>query len=238
MATTLIILGVLTGALGIADIFLNDRQKRWIDLFVLKLWNWLSDAKQRSLTGWLLKTDYQTRFQVVAVLISLAFVASHLTGEYATSPSMRRLEYPNATWLLVTLFAVLLGVWIGRRFQQVYLKGNPKTATIWAIVGYLSTTIFWISLMNFAVRHIGPTMFDVYASPYAYLVYTFLALAGLVVQIFCWVACLPLLIVSLLQALVYLAEGFVRRIAEAPKGVVVTLSGLATAIGACLKAFS
>jgi hypothetical protein len=69
-------------------------------------------------------------------------------------------------------------------------------------------------------------------------VWVWIVATGLVVVVFLLIAAAPLLIVTALQGVLFLSELVVRRIAESPKGIVMTLNGLATAIGAALKTFS
>ncbi len=48
IGTILLLIGITTGLIGLIDIFASNEQKKsWSDT-VLRLWNWLDEAKQSS----------------------------------------------------------------------------------------------------------------------------------------------------------------------------------------------
>ena len=235
MATVLIVSGILTSDLGLLDTFLSKPQKDHLDDWVLRIWNFLSDARRFSLIGWLLRREYQIVFFVIACSI---------TGTYFFS-MLRHLEVKNATdvgaivaFLVAIAVGWLVGVALLRRIFNS--RAAPALAIVYLLCAVISWAILWsltawaaLSAANTDVSPWGIELGDILFSVWVWIVGT-----GFVVVVFLSIAAAPLLVVTALQGLLFLSELIVRRIAESPKGIVMTLSGLATAIGAALKTFS
>ncbi|WFU77400.1 hypothetical protein QA645_22870 [Bradyrhizobium sp. CIAT3101] len=228
MATVLIVSGVLTGALGLLDIFLSEAQKSKLDNWTLRVWDWLSDAKKFSLIGWLLRPSFRIWFSGISIASAFALF---LRGTVDPSD----FDWVSEALRSIGQLAVgaLSGCMTGWLMQRHILSRSSRTAPIWAI-GYfaIAITLFLYAtylalggVMSNPPLSTGFSIFLDWAFPFTMTLFTFSAITTL-----------PLLVITIMECVVFCAELIVRRIAESPKGVVLGCSSIATAIGAFLKA--
>jgi hypothetical protein len=225
VATALIIVGVLTGILGLLDIFLSITQKDKLDERVLVAWDWLSDAQRVSLLGWLLKPSYRVWFLIVATVIALLIFQSVFRDLIDSETDTKKI-------IAVMLAAELTGLLVGYAILRHILAQPTKTAPIWAI-GYLALTF---AVLLAALEQAVSTVMSNTAENVP--LNAWLVLSTATPFIFSFITTVPLLVIVILQAILFLAEAIVRKIAESPKGIVMAFSGIATAIGGILKAFA
>jgi hypothetical protein len=88
------------------------------------------------------------------------------------------------------------------------------------------------------MTHFNLHLYDEPVVVWRYALTVWLVYTGTVIQVFSFITSAPLLLVTIAQGLLFVAELVVRRLAEAPKGVVMAVSGIVTAIGAVLKALA
>lgn len=209
---------------------LSEKAKSKLDLAVLRVWVWLSDARKVSLTRWAQRSSLRPLFLIAAIL--WAIFCWWFWGDRFR---------PNLSTVGILLLAVCLGGWLGWLVLNAILRRSPRTAALWALGCLIAVSILGSSLVDVFLA-INDKYFEYIRLhelqiAYELAVYSILLMGG-TIQTFCLIATLPLLVVATLQLLLFVLERFVRKIAESPKGAVMALSGIATAIGTILKSFA
>ena len=69
IGTILLLIGITTGLIGLIDIFASNEQKKsWSDT-VLRLWNWLDEAKQSSYVDLIRRPGLQLWSAVIVTVL-------------------------------------------------------------------------------------------------------------------------------------------------------------------------
>jgi hypothetical protein len=242
IASILLICGIVTGILGLLDIFLTEAQKETLNNLTVRAWDKLDDAQRISLVGWLRKPDYRRWFAFAATLIGAIITAWDLQSDSA--------------WLTFSVIGVLytacifvsfvVGVLIGWMVLVHVLKGgNPVVVafrlSLYFVGCFIIVPIIVLSRIGRVAAALDLEMWLTQSTLSGLIElawWLFLVDMLLVVYVFWLTATLPLILVSAAQAFLFATEFLVRRIAEAKKGVVLAISGILTSIGAIMKAMS
>jgi hypothetical protein len=149
IATALIFTGIITGVLGVLDIFLSKNQKDAIDGYILRFWDWLSDAQKFSLVGWLLNPAFRVWFALAAGGITTVAALLFLF--------QNGFSFERGAWRLtgIVVAAVAVGGGIGIAATHLILGRSPKAAPIWAIIYFVLALIGWVFLVIWGTSSCG-----------------------------------------------------------------------------------
>lgn len=228
-------------ALALLDVLLSDKQKQWLDHHTLRLWNWLDDAKRKSLLNWL-QGHHRLIVWSGVVLVSIYMAWAF---EKALAPLTQVIP------IAVCIFAV--GLFFGLKIVRNILRASSLfravvRATVIVIVTLAPAIVFFGSVYHFQQDFLG--LAKEYANAATAHALTLpLALFALfyiwalvlcvhltVIAIIFWlVVALPLAAIYLVSIILFFAEFLVRRIAEYPKGPIFAASLLLGAISGVFR---
>jgi hypothetical protein len=235
---------VAISALKVLDVFLSDKQKKWLDDRTLHAWHWLAEAKRKSLLNWL-----QRYYQ------SIAWTGVVLVSVYMTWAFEKALA-PLPQVITVALFIFAIGLVFGLKIIRVTLAAPTLfraviRATIIVVITLTPAVMFFALVYAFngdliglakayaaaAVAHqltLGLALFALF-----YLCTLIFCVHLTVIAVIFWaVVALPLLVIYLLTVVLFCCEFIVRRIAEYPKGPIFVGSALLGAVAGVLRAMS
>lgn len=245
LANALIIVGVVTGLLGILDEFiLSETQKTHLSDRCVALWNFLDDARNGSFYEFL-RRKFVRILSVLggAVFMAWGFVVSFIEGTVVTFKveGVGDIEVSrdttladivaNWTWflfgfVLLSVAGLLSNILLTRLLSEHPRVSFLKASTI-AIFLYVSGVIALELISVKWLRIYYPeTLFDVVAT----VTHVIFGAVG-------FVLIFPLVVFYSALLLLYVVEFLVRRIAEQPKGPLAAFSALMTALGGILKVF-
>ena len=187
-------------------------------------WNKLDNAKKELILHWLLKSRVGSVIGVLALAI-IVFGSLYLAS---------RVWYVGTIAPTVIVVLAILGALAGRYGVALLLHPNrTREATqLVAFVVVLTASVWYgtIFILYITEPPVVPMAANVGR---ALFVYSFVTGAA----VFWAVTVLPTTLVLASMSVLWIAELLTRRIAESPKGVVIALSGVITAVGGALKAF-
>jgi hypothetical protein len=224
IATILIVFGAITGALGLADILGGDPWRKKMSDWTILAWNKLDNAKKDSILRWLLKSRVGNVIGVLALAI-IVFGSLYLAS---------RVWYVGTIAPAVIIVLAILGALAGRYGVALLLHPN-RTTEVMQLVAFVVvlTALVWYGTIFIAYITEPPFRPMAANVGHALFVYSFVTGAA----VFWAVGVLPTTLVLASMGVLWIAELLTRRIAESPKGVVMALAGVITAVGAVLKAF-
>lgn len=215
LGTIAILIGLLIAITKFLDeVYLTDQQKARLQSWSVRAWNWLDDAKKHSLLSNLRTRRGRLAVSAITFLIVFGWLIDD-PGELLLSLVALPIIYAMLTWTLAA-----------RTRSGITLR-------LFALLGVAVLPVL------VAVIHPGPQV----ALPY--LVWDVETPLGMVVGlllafvlIVLWLSIfLPILAIVAASAMLSIAEFCVRRVAESPKGVVLSFSTFLGLGGAVLKAF-
>lgn len=235
MAIALIITGCVTGLLGLLDIFLSEPAKAELNLVMIRLWAWLSDAKKVSWPSYFLHPEYRGLLLAIPVIGTIVQFSYNL---YNVSSIIDLRVVGPRDWSVV-IGATVAGICLAWALARYLLRNIPHIS----LRSYLfATTLpFWLLLLSGGLM-LSSSFLEWHGFPRLHFTTLWSGVVLFAVSRtsieFAFIIVLPLIALLILQWALSVVERFVRTIAESPKGVVLTLSGIATAIGTGLKAFA
>jgi hypothetical protein len=231
ITSALLMMSVTVAILSLVDLALSDAQKKRISDQVIRLWNWLDDMKQLSFLNWLRARPAQRLFIIAASLISVQSVSPFFIEAFLVDLP------PDEFWnsiitLIILLLGTAFGLWIGPIIVSYLLQSNASIQFLWRSFKLLLLVIMPDAvLLIFAVSSFAE--YDVSSLSYFALLLHPLSVSLLA---FWAIAFIPLVIVYIISAVLWVSEFIMRRVAENPKGPVLAISALFTAILAIFKA--
>jgi len=244
ISNAVIFIAVSVFVTTVLDMFLSSKQKTWIEDHLIRLWHFLSEAKQYSLIGWL-------RHRCGVITWSAVLLATALTGWMFRSALM---PLPQVSALIPALVIFGLGLWFGRKVVRVTLNATSlpwavSRASIFLIIALAPFTIFaaivWLfepafrSMATSFATSIATNQGDLGSALFALAyVWTYvLSVQWTALALIFWISvAVPLSAIYALTVFTFILEFIVRRLAEYPKGPVLAGSVLLGAVGALLKA--
>jgi hypothetical protein len=238
LATVVLILGVVTGLLGILDLLLTEQQKEKVGLWTLRTWSKLDDTKTKVLVAWSNRPNYRIWLVTAGCVISLFFAIFYLLQNKGSQLS----DEVNLAPILAVSY--ILGSMVGRlivshilftgSLLKTYVRVFLYTALI--VIAVVSSTIY--AAYEIIIMRIHVHLF-VDSPDYVFLYFSMiLALTMMIAAIFSTIAAAPLVAITAAQLTLFTLELFARKIAESSKGIVLAVSTIITGIGAVLKAFT
>jgi hypothetical protein len=254
LATLLIFLSASVIAVKLLDFYMSDGQKKWLNDRVVRMWNWLDEAKRVPLLD-LARTPRSKRLLLaIAICPIILQYASSIILQYgniilqwiSSPPAEKDLEITstNPEFYLkptMVLIALIIAIWLGRWVISTILSG--KTAVQLFLRASVLFVFLLIVLLTFqelflmigvkrlqALLGIWPADIILFAILSPQLVVDMLepfwaVSAGLVAFIY------------LGSLLLYIVELTIRRIAESPKGPVLAGSVVIGSVVSLIKAF-
>ncbi len=227
IATAMMTIGILTGAIALVDFFLTDGQRKNLSDEILRGWIWLDDAKLTS------HIDLLRRPRMQLASIVLATVAV-LTAEYLFVPYLVHDNVIITLHLALSVIALaILNLSMRAKRTIVILYYALGSAVGVFVVAYSIIILLTPKsafdpdnpLSNFGEGIVSDIIREV-------ALYSF---GGIVV----FGAMAPLIIVLSVQGFLKISEFVMRRLIENSKGPLWALSTLLTTLGALIKtAFS
>ena len=225
------------------DIFLSDSQKHRLQFQTLRLWNWLDDAKRRSLLRWL-----QDRSRVVTVIA--VTLATPYAGWVATDALRRSFD---AGVITIALVLFLLGLFIGLNIIRVTLRAPTLfratvRATLFVLLVATPVVAFFLLayhfedlLLNMAHNYTSGVatgqlrLVDAISALLLIFGYVFVVHCTAIALIFWATVTGSLVVIYTITILLFVAELIARRIAEYNKGLLFAGIALMTALATLLK---
>jgi hypothetical protein len=230
----------VTFVTALADLLLSDKQKAWLTDWSLSVWNWVDEAKDVDIFAKFQSPKVQARIQNIALFVSVAVL--NYFAFIVWSPLWLYNFWPNqetpAPYVYfavpnivsnVALYALWLVNW--RVFPRIisYLANSKNTfiyvakLTMLNVAGGLVVGVIPALLGNIVLG-------TIVASPAMIL---WLPVLGFSIFVYA-----VALLICLTYVLLYPLEFIIRRIVEYPKGPILAVSALFTALGAFLKVLS
>ena len=246
------------GALGVL-VFVNwalsERQKTWINDRFIDLFIWLDDQRELKYLRHLRQFRWQVivviLYAALALLMVLVMAYGILSGEAARTETPRGLVHAMLGGYLGSFMATLF---MARTAQPYVLDWVTKTEGSWSYIGRSTLALLAIlpvTIVLAATYLIADwAMYPATASYDEYLGqrHPFYLLVGGAVMMFATTVALlvltswllvviPVVVVLVIMSVFRVGQFVAARIAENPKGPIIGLSGLLTAIGAVAKLF-
>ena len=246
LANVLIIVGAITGILGVLDgLILNENQKRYLTDRFIALWNLLDDARRGSLISFLNRGLVRAMSVLgSALFVAWSFVASFIAGLTITfkTDGYGDFTFPrkpmlsdflsNWDWFLFAFVGLSVAGLLSNAFLVRLLGKHTRVgflkASILAIFVYV---VGRIALRLISLKWVRLYYPDSFVDVVATIMHVVFSAVGFVIVF-------PLVVFYAVLALLYGVEFLVRRIAEQPKTPLAAFSGLTTAVGGILKVFA
>jgi hypothetical protein len=244
MAYTLIFLvGAVSLATTLLDIFLSDKQKTRLDELSVSIWNWVDEAKRVSIFRHFMRPKWQRIFTAISCIIGLSFLFLPLinatVGLLFSGTQEILTPLIVVALLMLTMLPALFLNW--KLFPPVlsYIASS-NNILVYIVRAFVATAAaalaIFMSLWNEQVRslvfshHRNNADFIAKLLIFAML----LPLDVFFIQSFIisFLAFTVVILILLAYIVLYPLELVLRRIAEYPKGPILAVSALATAIGA------
>ena len=229
IGTILLLIGITTGLIGLIDIFASNEQKEsWSDT-VLRLWNWLDEAKQSSYVDLIRRPGLQLWS---AVIVTVLIVSTMWLG--VTDFRLEGFDRSAVLFLLSSVFAAVAAIWL-LRFSL-----RARTGPVIVVRVVLSYIVLCL-VMVMAFAGLARVLFPYDANDPIGNVLTAMFFASSIIDIAVILALIsvaPVLLIFLLERALHILEFFVRRVAESSKGVLMAISTVLTGMRAILKAWT
>src|SRR5262245_44068018 len=127
LANLLLFLTASVAALTLLDLFMSDSQKKRLDDRVVRMWNWLDDAKRIPM----LDMARTRKSQRILVAVAICAIFLPFFGYFVTDLSIVSQKISGTDPYMIIVLAILLSaaaiaIWLGRRVISMMLLG--KTA--------------------------------------------------------------------------------------------------------------
>lgn len=257
LATLSIWSGGSLAVLTLLDWVLTDKQKKWVNDCAISLFIWLDDQKDLTYLKYLGKFRWQLFIVILYAVVALGMTLLVAYGKYFGKFDQLIAANPNIPPTLPDhLIAAYLGSFIGALFMVRIVLGPlftwiTKTEGSWAYIGKSSLALFAtfvIVIVLFAVDQVvllavGEPSVDISLAllklPLITSTYSMLLSTILLVTFFIWLfVVIPVALILSLMAIFRVAQFVTVRVVDSPKGPILGLVGVLTAIGGLLKIFA
>jgi hypothetical protein len=253
--------GAVLAVLTVLDWALTNRQKNWLTDCAIALFVWLDDQRELKYLKYLGKFRWQ---RIVIILYGMLVLVGALLMTFINyTGGFDQPEIPPAfgNIIIEIYLGTLVGVLVMIRIMPRVLNWITKTegsllyivkstlALIATLLVYSMLALIQTPLISRMQTYLNPssredivlTMSDPFSNPIVTLIYSVFAgacAAVVGVVLLSWIFVVgPVVIILILMLFLRVIQFITARIAENPKGPILGVSGLLTAIGALAKLF-
>ena len=228
-------IGLLTGAASVADILLNERQKRRLADLSVKAWYYIDIAKGRSMLAWINRNKSKKYLLMLAALLVSLFTIWAILKRDARQGSINN---AYGTLSVIVVPSCLFGL---IAFNIILKASTPLGALLRASAWLAVFLIPVASVMVFANQYketLLPVSERITITQMLFVIaFVSSILSTAVLGIFWAVAAIPVALIYLGIMSLTTAEFLTRRIAESSKGPLLAFATFVTFAGAWLRFF-
>jgi hypothetical protein len=245
LADIIIIGGIFTAVVGSLDLLLSEKQKESFSRQVLRTWSRIDDLKIAFSRIWARRADES--FQIVtAGLLALILAMNVIYHVYRQVVRIVDGEHVMNFWGDLILFAGMQAgaIWLA---DKLMIEFTLRATTIYRAavrVSLMAIPVFIASLVTVALvadagRRAGSLTYRFSNwDELLLVVYPIMITLGAVATLFWTILALPILMMAVLSAMLFVGELILRRVAEYQKGPIIGASLLFALVGGIYKSLS
>lgn len=221
--------GAVTFATTLLDFLLSDKQKARLTDWSFSIWNWVDEAKRLSIFGHFVTPKWQRIVMLMSAAIGIPGINYLLLTRW----------HPNAVAVVLVAIITITSLYIDWKF---FPRVVSYIAASKSMIAYTLKSFAVMLLCGFGGYAIHSVSAWLFLNLPTYIAWALVIPLGIAIMFMVFLSAQVFIIwlmsvgVAILIALAYVVlyplELILRRIAEYPKGPVLALSALATAIGA------
>ena len=257
LANLLLFLTASVMAVTLLDFYMSDSWKKRLNDRVVRMWNWLDEAKRVPLRDMMRKRRSQRILAAVLILVVVSLSGAYMY--FIEIMASEKDEYSAANWIIeygTDVAVIILAAWLGIKILSMMLRGKTALqtfarASVAFVLSFLPVLLtVGIILLVYGKDPFTPngflTMIQSFApggggsKVKAMVIFSGFGV-GIIITIVLFIFWLPtavlVLLIYLSSLCLYIVEITVRRIAEYPKGPLLAGSVVIGSVIALIKAF-